>query len=103
MRVAKQKSNGLFIFRSLFQARNSRRFVISSIGIGVMYIVHLLYVLHVWKEKSNISNVAPLSLIGFQQDSKVMDQNINMDDEKVHIVFSTGCNAFQDCTCCQFC
>jgi hypothetical protein len=76
--------------------------VIISIGIGGMYIVHLLYVLHVWKEKSNVTNVALLPLIGFQQDSKVMDQNKNM-DKKVHIVFSTGCNAFQDCTCCQFC
>lgn len=82
-----------------------RRFVFASCGIICIYLTHVLWLMERYKQHDLIRNPpshlhwhSSIERIQRRQNSIVAPNDVSMDDDNIHIVFSTGCNAFQDCT-----
>jgi hypothetical protein len=81
-----------------------QRFFLASCWVACLYLTHVLWLMDRYTHHDVIRNppsVIPrhpsLEKIQRRRSEKEMSY-VNMEDDGIHIVFSTGCNAYQDCT-----
>jgi hypothetical protein len=81
-----------------------RRFLLASFSVACLYLTHVLWLMNRYKNHDLLLNPVwhipgrPSLEKIYERRSENELSHVNMDDDSIHIVFSTGCNSYQDCT-----